>query len=399
MKKNILIVDSEINIIHSLQRCFRSEEYELESAQTLSDAEEVLDRFSPDMLIIDITIDHMHGRRFIADTKMLYPSLLVIVLTAYTDENTAIECVTDNLAKLYIPKPWDNTLLRQKVYYLFKLYDDMQHSVAIEVLADNFDLMELPRSYIKIHSMIMEDRDMEDISAEVEKDPVLSSKLLSLVNTAFFGLSISSVRKAVSYLGLDALETVLLSIKLFDTYTAEDCLSSDMTDIWEHSNQVNCLFSYLYSQLMGEKPPETYSVAGLLHDLGKIIMMNIDFEKYEYCYGGETSFGASRECERQFFGIGHEELGAFAMDWWNLPQELIETALYHHEPENRNVTDPVAIGLIHVADQLSSHIHAGTLDEFFSSELPLCSLFSVSKEKLITIVEHFLCDESEGYHG
>ncbi|MGM0461128.1 MAG: HDOD domain-containing protein [Fibrobacterota bacterium] len=381
----ILFVDSEESIVNALLRCFQGQPYEMASALSLSEAEDIFSQLKPQMLIIDISMEQMKGRAFVKKMKELTPSLIVIVLTAYNDSDTAIDMVGERLAKLYMIKPWDNAELRKTVSYLFTLYNEIKHRPAIDLLSDNFDLMQLPSSYINIHSMILEEKDMISISEEVEKDPVLSSKLLSLVNNAFYGLRVSSVKKAVSYLGLNVLENMLLSIKIFDTYTAQDGMEEVLSEIWEHSNRTNRIFTGLYSAILGKNVPEEYSSVVLLHDMGKMMMMNIDFNKFLYCYNKEKEGEDPSSYEKQVFSITHSMLGAFVMDWWNLPGEIIEAALYHHDPDNPHVSSRETMHLISLANVLDRAKNKEAVKEEVHRAHAVQALFDLNEERLYDI--------------
>ncbi|MGM0442919.1 MAG: HDOD domain-containing protein [Fibrobacterota bacterium] len=346
----ILIVDSEPFIIHSLKRCLRREPYQVFSALDVAGAVEIAVAEKPQMIIIDITVDHMKGRSFLKRVNRNAPHCMVIVLTALADREMSLHVVAEGLAKLYITKPWDNADLAARVKRMFAFHNEIGHEDALRVLEDNFDLVELPSVYTRVNTLIAEERGMDVIAREVEHDPALASKVLSLVNSAFYGVSVSSVERAVSYLGLNALESILLAVSLFDEDNFGSAGTFLMNDLREHSYQVNYLYTLLYQDFISRRIPEEYSVCALLHDIGKIIFVNIDPEKAQYCYSRGNTPDEMLELERTYFRIDHSRLGAAVLDWWNIPRPVVEAVLFHHNPFNNRGENPRAVMLLYLAD-------------------------------------------------
>ncbi len=187
----------------------------------------------------------------------------------------------------------------------------------------------------------------------IEKDPVLTSRILKVVNSAFYGFrrQIDSVEQAVVILGNDEVINLAFSIaihKILDTITPERA-----EKLWEH-----CLVTAQISQwlgpFMGCTSKQLLYTVGLLHDFGKIV-----FLQRGYFVGGVQGPSSLEDLstEETDSGISHAEMGAYVAERWNLPEAIVDALLSHHLPSKAN-----DIGLavtVHVADVIA---HCGRID-------------------------------------
>lgn len=119
--------------------------------------------------------------------------------------------------------------------------------------------------------------------------------------------------------------------------------------LWEHSIGVAVGSTWLGERLGIQTPEHTFT-AGLLHDIGKIVLgsfLQVDVEPIRALAKRE---GFSFElAEQKILGIGHAETGAALLEAWNFPPNVVEAVRWHHEPEKAS-GDPAAVDLVHAAD-------------------------------------------------
>ncbi len=174
------------------------------------------------------------------------------------------------------------------------------------------------------------------ISDLIEKDPVLAGNILGLVNSALYGLrgKVNSVRHAVSMLGIDKLRNTALSMSITKMWTRLKTPPDwSMTSFNRHALAV-AILGDLLCQESNVDYPEGAFVAGLLHDLGKLLIavgLPLEYEAVQKLRaGGEHS---ATKCERKTLGFTHADLSAEAIQAWNLPERIETAARFHHNPE------------------------------------------------------------------
>jgi putative nucleotidyltransferase with HDIG domain len=224
-----------------------------------------------------------------------------------------------------------------------------------EELESLVNLPTLPGVVHMVGAMVEDDStSTQDVSDLISKDHVLSAKVLRLVNSPFYGFPgrISSVNHATVLLGLNVVKGLLLSTAVFDT------LAEESKGLWEHSLGTAVL-SRALAKALGQRDPEEMMVAGLLHDLGKVIFFCLAEEDYTICLErARAEHSPIREIERAHFGFDHTAVASWAAERWNLPPRLSCAMRYHHRPSSAPEHAETA-GMVHLADTLARAMEYG----------------------------------------
>lgn len=203
-----------------------------------------------------------------------------------------------------------------------------------------------------------------EISAFISNDPALTTKVLKMVNSAIYGFPgrIASVSHATMLLGLNVIKGLLLGVSVFEL------MQKTMNGLYEHS--LACaIASRVIAQKKGMKEPEEISVAGLLHDIGKVILM-LEFQKeYEAAMSEAQAKGISIfDAEKIQFNATHANVGSWLAEKWRFPRNLIEVIEYHHRPSlSKNA--PLETAIVHLADILVRARGYGFAGENFVPEV------------------------------
>jgi putative nucleotidyltransferase with HDIG domain len=186
------------------------------------------------------------------------------------------------------------------------------------------------------------------VGEEISKDQVLAAKVLRLVNSGFYGFRtpITTITQAMVLLGFDVVKTLVLSASVLDIL---ELMNKYLSGLWEHS-----LATARVANALGERlrlpNPEEIAVAGLLHDLGKVVIaQRFPAEHKQIRETVEATGCLHLEAERQVLGVTHPEVGMWLLKKWGLPGKLVYPIAYHHAFHvSRDFADRTAI--IHVAD-------------------------------------------------
>ena len=174
------------------------------------------------------------------------------------------------------------------------------------------------------------------ISSTVERDPALAAKTLKLANSAYIGYSrqVSTIREAIVLLGLREMRALVLTISVFRAFgDIQKTIPPVWEQYWIHSLAVAQTARRLARTLKVKEVEQAY-LAGLLHDVGKLLYYLYDAKRYLKAIEECESVGDSLlEVERRTFGSTHPDLGAWLLELWNFPEALTEAVLYHETPE------------------------------------------------------------------
>lgn len=180
-----------------------------------------------------------------------------------------------------------------------------------------------------------------DLSKVIGLDPVLSGKMLQLVNSAYFGFAheIVSPVRAIIMLGMNTVKNLALGLAVMSTLgSLKNFHSLDMDGFWRHSLGVGVISKMIAKKRnVDPKNLEGYFIAGLLHDIGKI-PLNEKFPD-EYRLAMEISDREHQPLaisERQILGIDHTLAGSLIAKNWKLGPEIVDPVSFHHSPETYN---------------------------------------------------------------
>jgi putative nucleotidyltransferase with HDIG domain len=200
------------------------------------------------------------------------------------------------------------------------------------------------------------------VSKLVASDPALTAKMLKVINAAMYGFvaRISSVNQAVVLLGMNVVRALLLGISMFEM------MEQTTVGLWKHS--LGCaIVAKLLAQKKGIFDPEEASVAGLLHDIGKVVL-SVQFPK-EYQMAVATARDRSMplpDAETEIFNMTHAAAGAYFASTWRLPEFVVESIRNHHLPSATKAA-PLHTATVHMADILVKAYNVGFSGDTFVS--------------------------------
>ncbi|UZE97526.1 HDOD domain-containing protein [Alkalimarinus alittae] len=198
----------------------------------------------------------------------------------------------------------------------------------------------------------------KDLVQVIEHDPILTIKVLKLVNSAYFGLSqeVTSVNHSVVYVGINTIKNVAISVATTGALPKTNKAGLNMNHFWSHSLAVGVI-AKLLAENKGVKKNEqaNYFVGGLLHDIGKVLFAHFIPTDYQHVLQKAEADGIPlHQAEKELLGFDHSEIGAMVAEKWQLPSELISSIRNHHLTEEK---DQSSLSLaIYAANQAAHYL-------------------------------------------
>lgn len=253
---------------------------------------------------------------------------------------------------------------------------------ARDLVADNVQLFSLPEVCLQVQALVNDPAaSMEMIGKVVRQDAALTAQLLRIVNSAYYGFRsrIDTLTRALSIVGTTELLDLTLALSVIEVFNRIPNDLVDMVTFWRHG-----VFTGLLSQKIAEKcnvlHGERLFIAGLLHDIGKLVIY------YHYPEDAarilaEQKSGEREICqiEEEILGMHHAAVGGELLSQWQLPQTLVDAAAFHHAPEQCDDA-ALEVAIVHVANVLTNHLE--TLAQASTSQYydPYALFLSIDEE-------------------
>lgn len=343
--KKILIVDDEIQILNSLTRMFSETDYEIITADGSMEVLKLLEHTEIDMVISDMRMPEMDGYELLSIIKKKYPKVIRIILSGYADEKPMFRALLHNVAKLYVFKPWNNNDFLQNIRRLFEDENELNSSTLKKKLEEVNYASIISTNCQKMIDHI-EEEDIDKLICSIEQDPEISKLLLQVAKTAVYGAMPDKVKQAAIYIGLHNLKSFMHFACVLNNQKPEDKDLNELDTLTRHSFLTNRIFLFLFEAFLHKQPTESAMFAGLMHNIGLIILMNASQENSDKA---ELSVDDYVKLEHGADEVIHQEIGAHFIDQWDLPFPIYEAALYHHRPLDNNIIHLELVSCVHIA--------------------------------------------------
>jgi HD-like signal output (HDOD) protein/ActR/RegA family two-component response regulator len=333
---------------------------------SVASEEEALAQFekrSFDALLVDFNLGSPDGSDLLNLALEKHPDTVAFLLAHEAD--LALVAAKVAGSPHILPKPIEPVSLKRRIEDGVKESNDEQSGS--EPANPPSAAPEIPPIYAEVlKALESPDVTVKQVGAIIARDAALSSEILSLTKSSYLGLprDISDPVEAVETLGLEAVKAAVMALR----YLAENSqlkpgyLSLDQ--IWQHSINVGQIARDLV--LFETKDAALASqalIAGLLHDLGKVVLATNFGDLYGRVYSlARKQPVAIWDVEREMFGASHGEVGACLVGMWNVPSPVVDAVALHHEPPlgEHEQLDPLAA--VHIANVLERELWLGGED-------------------------------------
>jgi len=361
--KRILFVDDEKNVLDGLRRMLRPQrkEWDMVFVGSGTEAVRVLETRPFDVIVTDVRMPEMDGIQLLDDVQAHYPKMIRIVLSGYFEREAALRAA--GVAHQYLAKPCDPIRLRETIENLCRSTAILTNEAARGVVSAIGSLPSPPQTYASLKRALEKPEVcLEEIGRIIEQDVGMTAKVLQMVNSPLFGLvfDITSVHRALGYIGLNTLRQLVLSVEIFQNFEPEQPVEGFSLEEFQN----HCRLAAKIAARLPAQPEvaQMSLIAALLHDTGKLVLAARLPEAFERAL--QKSRVENRPLyaiEEEVIGSTHAEIGAYLLSLWGLPQVIVDAVWSHHRPSARQhaAEGLDVLAITHISSVLAGEVEDG----------------------------------------
>lgn len=274
----------------------------------------------------------------------------------------------------------------------------MNHITSDQVLDKIHNLPSLPDVVMALlTSLSQEDVNMDVVANKIAQDQALAARVLRLANSSFYGMvkQISTIHEAITILGFRTVHSLATTAALIGSFRGQGAASFDATPFWRHAIAAAVCAKALASHL--NINPEFAYTAGLLHDIGRLVLVT----QFRAGYESTMVYRARHDCtlleaEQVVLGIDHAKVGEVLVKHWKFPEDMQQALAHHHSPLCGRVpmltliviaADAIAHALDLSGDEndLVPSVPVGLWAQLGLSENTLCDVFKQTEKQFVLV--------------
>ncbi|MBX7144710.1 MAG: HDOD domain-containing protein [Oligoflexia bacterium] len=282
-----------------------------------------------------MTHSDMRGAELLRKVSQDQPLCVRIIAANGLDEADALEGI--GVAHRVLVKDTEGAKIPDLIERAMMLRERLRSARLRKLLTKMTRLPNPPETFLAMQRLLeREEFHLQSLLGHLRKDVMLSAAVLKVANSSFFGARhpVESLDRAVNLLGVNTVKNVALSAELFAGVDKVRAKHFKLQQLFEHSTRVaTAAASLARERKASKKICDLAYTAGLLHDVGKLIFVQV--LPYEYRMVTERvgrEFPSLYESEISAFGVSHQEVGAYVLSLWNIPEAVVEAVAYHHQP-------------------------------------------------------------------
>ncbi|GEM_PF-250650 len=387
--KRVLVVEDTGALRRILVKYLKMADYDTLEAENGKEALKLLikSKSNIDVILLDIMMPLMDGMTFLKRIRNSadYEKMPVIMLTSKSERSVVLDTLRAG-ANDFIIKPFTYDIIIDKVQKIIGVSAPADVKVGVNHTVTEVDfgnvksprekvdiliqrvrtLLALPFSVVQISRMCgQEDTSAKDLVKPIQSDPAVAALVLTRANSAAFGgsRSIQDIKEAVVRIGMKETRNIAVTFSVMKLFSkGESDKGFNKSNFWVHSLSTG-ICAQLLAKHLGLENPEDAFLAGLLHDIGKMVLD--DFLNEEYARVVQRQKSGSRlmkDAETSVFEVNHAYVGGMVVDRWGFPRDIGDAILDHHKNDRfKPGVDPMPIAfVVNMADQLTKALQLGS---------------------------------------
>ncbi len=360
--KRILFVDDEKNVLDGVRRMLHAarNRWEMEFVTSGDAALAASKERAFDVVVSDLRMPGMDGAELLGHIRDQFPGTARIILSGYSEPALAARAAP--VAYRVLGKPCNAKELADTIERVCTLQDLLCTPALRQIIGTITELPSWSSAYAALSTALRNPgTPIADAVAIIQQDVAMSAKVLQLVNSGFFGLPqrATTLEHAVNYLGLDKIRTLALYSETFRVFVPDIRIPDSFgATAQRHSQRTATIAGALP---LAPELREAAFVAGLLHDVGKLVLASTMPDAYCAVLAKMNDQGSTQaEAEEELLGISHAEIGAYLLGLWGINDMVVEAIAHHHHPTRVSHPDLDCSIAVYLADLLADEleIHA-----------------------------------------
>ncbi|MBX7040259.1 MAG: HDOD domain-containing protein [Nitrospira sp.] len=389
--RRVFFVDDAPEILKHLQRTLApmQSEWTMEFFSSAKSALAAICQAPCDVVVSDMTMPGMDGAQFLTEVRNVSPQAIRIILSG--DQSPVNYLRSASVAHRFLQKPVDVEVLKANIAQAEALRAVLANPALRTLVSEIKALPSLPSIYQDLmQEMQSPQASLKKASRIVAKDLGMVTKILQLVNSAFFGLRthVSDPEQAVALLGFETIKSLVLSSQVFAQFDQNRLPGFSLDALWRHAMLTATCARRIAKDTGASQPviDEAFTAA-LLHDVGVLVLAANKPDDYvrvfELMRANHVSDWAA---ERDVFGADHAHVGAYLLGIWGLGDGIVEAVAFHQHPGDYNASGFQALTAVHVANafaeaQASADVATGDALNLDQSYL--------TRENLLSSIPHW----------
>jgi putative nucleotidyltransferase with HDIG domain len=367
--KRILFVDSSPDTSGALQEALRTqgEFWEVQYAPGGEAALAALAAESVDVVVAEEQMAPMDGVTLLTRVRDQHPTAIRMILSATTRPGLAT-IVSHRL----LSKPCNVEDLSVLIRRSTALHARTGEVEGFRKTMATTALPSRPGVYMELNQVLADpDWQPHQVSAVIERDVAMSAKVLQLANSALFGLTstVTSVRDAVMYLGVDTIRSLALTAEAFGKVAPRGSAEFSLDAFQAHAMLVARITA---SILPAGRTQQEAVTAALLHDIGKLVLVSDGGRRWaELNDQARERHVPIHVVEEETDGVTHAHVGAHLLSLWGLPDGIVEAVAHHHDPSDVDGLAFDGVAAVHIANGLANELNPAGEDEAPAAGLDL----------------------------
>lgn len=359
--KCILFVHSDERVLDGLRRMLagQRDRWELYFATSGESALEACACLHFDVVVSEIRAAELDGVALLHVLRDRYPESARILMSGKEDLSRAMRAAS--VAYRVLTRPMQQQELISTIARVCILQESFTTVAMRKVLGRIGGLPSLSRTYTALSAAVRDPESSIDlVAAIIEQDMGMTTKVLQIVNSGFFGLarSMTRISTAVTYLGMETVKNLALATETFSMFVPDPCLPREILESMHRRAERAAMITATLP--LGARDGELAVVAALLHEIGGLALASRMPQHLRAAQElTEESGCTGYEAEEILAGVSHAEVGAYLLGLWGMGGQMVEAVAHHHRPRHGahtglNVVTAVYLAAL-MADELVEH--------------------------------------------
>lgn len=344
----VAFIDDEKNILDGIRRMLRGyrSEWDMYFYISANDALDAMEENQFDVIVSDMRMPKMNGAEFLNKVKELSPKTIRIALSGFSETEMTLESV--HATHQFIAKPADPEVISSSLIRALEMSSELNNPDLQALLGSIQNLPVLPKIYDELMQEIAsEESAIQNVAKIVSSDLALSTELMRIVNSAYFGLvrHVENVEQAVSILGMETIKNLALMTCVFKSFPDDASILPKIEVVNNQSQKLGALVQKITKRSsLSARAKDHAQIAAMMSKLGELL---------EICY--PSNIDESYELPL---------IAGYLLSIWNMPYPIIEAVRWHRKPQDSGIKELSPLTIVHLAWAMqTSLIETGQLKE------------------------------------